>query len=120
MVFSRSDDMFATRLKIEDVKLDRVREIKILGLYLTEDLSWAKNCTQICIKAYSRMQLLTKLKYVGVSIEDLVDIFIKFIRSIAEYCSAAFHSSLTAEQSSKLERIQKTSLKIILGDMYID
>ena len=60
------------------------------------------------------------LKYVGTCIEDMIDIYIKFIRSITEYCSVAFHSSLTIEQSAKLERIQKTSLKIILGMMYID
>ena len=63
--------------------------------------------------------MLTKLKYAGVSIEDLVDIFILFIRSITEYCSVAFHSSLTIEQSEKIEQIQKTCLKVILGDMYI-
>ena len=30
-----------------------------------------------------------------------------------------FHSSLTQEQSNKLENIQKTSLKIILGDNFV-
>ena len=53
-------------------------------------------------------------------IEDLVDIYKLYIRSVTEYCSVAFHSSLTVEQSYKLERIQKTCLRIILGDMYID
>ena len=64
--------------------------------------------------------MLTKLKYVGVKIEDLLDIYILFIRSVVEYCSVAFHSSLTQEQASDIERIQKTSLKVILGDTYID
>ena len=31
----------------------------------------------------------------------------------------AFHSSLTVEQSVKLEQILKTCLKVILGDMYV-
>ena len=74
----------------------------------------------ICRKAYSRMTMLSKLKYVGVRIEDLVDIYILYIRSLTEYCSVAFHSSLTVEQSNRLERIQKTCLKVILKDMYID
>ena len=60
------------------------------------------------------------MKYVGVEIEDLLDIYVLFIRSVDEYCSVVFHSSLTVEQSEKLEKIQKTSLKIILGDIYID
>ena len=36
-----------------------------------------------------------------------------------EYCSVAFHSSLTTEQRSKLEQIQKTCLRVILGEMYV-
>ena len=64
--------------------------------------------------------MITKLKYVGVKMEDLIDIYVLYIRSIAEYCSVAFHASLTGEQSDMLERIQKTCLKVILGDMYID
>ena len=64
--------------------------------------------------------MITKLKYVGVSIEDLLDIYVLFIRSVTEYCAVAFHSSLTQQQSDKIEKIQKTCLKVILGDLYAD
>ena len=67
----------------------------------------------------SRLSMLTKLKYVGVGIEDLLEVYKLFIRSCTEYCSVAFHSSLTIEQSDKLERIQKTCLRVILGEMYV-
>ena len=120
MLFSRSEEQFATRLRIDNVKLDRLCETKILGLYISDDLSWARNCKEICMKAYSRMQMITKLKYVGVSLEDLLDIYILFIRSVTEYCAVAFHSSLTQDQSDKLEGIQKTCLKVILGEMYVN
>jgi hypothetical protein len=120
MVFSRSEEQFATRLTMNNVKLDRVSECKILGLYISDDLSWSRNCKEICTKAYSRLQMITKLKYVGVSIDDLLDIYILYIRSVTEYCSVVFHSSLTTELSNKLERIQKTCLRVILADMYVD
>ena len=55
-----------------------------------------------------------------VSIDDLIEIYVLFIRSITEYCLVAFHSSLTVEQANDIERIQKTSLKVILGELYID
>ena len=42
-----------------------------------------------------------------------------FIRCIPEYCSTVFHSSLSEELSSKIETIQSTCLKIILGDNYV-
>ena len=64
--------------------------------------------------------MLTRLKYVGVKTEDLLDVYVLYIRSVTEYCSTVFHSRLTDADSDKLERIQKTCLKVILGDMYID
>ena len=57
--------------------------------------------------------------YVGTTIEDLVEIYVLFIRSLTEYCAVAFHSSLTVSQATDIERIQKTCLKIILGDNYV-
>ena len=86
---------------------------------VNEDLTWSANCKEICKRAYSRLSMITKLKYAGVSMEDLIEIYVLFIRSIAEYCSVAFHSSMSKENSEKLEQIQKTCLKIILGDMYV-
>ena len=71
-------------------------------------------------KAYSRISLLTELKYVGTSTEDLINVYVLFIRSCLEYCSVAFHSSLTLQQSGMLERAQKVCLRVLLGDMYID
>ena len=71
-------------------------------------------------KAYSRLSMITKLKYVGVNRADLLDIYILFIRSVTEYCAVVFHSSLSQDDSRKLEQIQKTCLKVILGEDYVD
>ena len=120
MIFSRSEENFATRLTINSKKLDRVTESKLLGVWISDDLSWSRNCTEICKQAYSRLPMLTRLKYVGAKMEDLIDVYVLYIRSVTEYCSVAWHSRLTEEQKHKLERIQRTSLKVILGDMYID
>jgi hypothetical protein len=63
--------------------------------------------------------MLTKLKYVGVGIEDLLDIYSLFIRSVLEYCSVVWHSRLTQEQTSDIERVQKICLRIILRENYV-
>jgi hypothetical protein len=120
MIFSRTKVNFSTRLQINDENLDRLQVTKILGVWIQEDMSWSRNCQEICKKAYSRLSMITKLKYVGVSQDDLLDIYILFIRSVTEYCSVSFHSSLTQEQRNKLEGIQRTCLKVILGDQYLD
>ena len=99
-------------------KLERISVTKLLGVWISEDMSWSRNCQEICRKAFSRLSMITKLKYVGICQKDLIDIYVLFIRSVAEYCSVSFHSSLTQEQIRKLEGIQKTCLKVILGDRY--
>ena len=52
--------------------------------------------------------------------EDLIEIYTLFIRNRAEYLSVVWHRQLTAQQTNKIENIQRTSLKIILGDNYFD
>ena len=94
--------------------------IKLLGIWLDEDMSWDTNTRHICKKAFQRIQMLGKLKYAGIHMLDLITIYKLFIRSVTEYCSVVYHSSLTKQQSRKIELIQKASLKIILGNEYTD
>ena len=63
--------------------------------------------------------MLTKSKYVGINMGELLTVYKLFIRCIPEYCSVVFNKSLTIEQSNKIENIQKTCLKIILGESYL-
>ena len=91
MVFTRSKESFATRLNVNNINLEKVSFTKLLGVWISEDMSWAKNGQDICRKAFSRLSLITKLRYVGVSRDDLLDIYILIIRSVAEYCSVSFH-----------------------------
>ena len=92
---------------------------KILGVWLSEDLSFERNTREICRKAYMRVSMLTKLKYIGIQTEELLNIYILFIRSVTEYCSVLFHPSLTQEQSEAIEKIQAVCLRVILGDNYV-
>ena len=118
MVFSRSETEFATRLSLNGKTIDRIEETKLVGVWLTTWLDWDKNCREMCKSAYARMTMLTKLKYVGVPTEDLLNIYILYVRSLLEYCSVVWHSTLTVEQGKKLENVQKLCLKVILGDKY--
>ena len=65
------------------------------------------------------IKILTKLKFVGVSIDVLVELYCLHIRSLTEYCSTAFHSSLSQKLSNMQEAIQKTCLWVILDVVYV-
>ena len=118
MVFSRSNTEFATRLTMNGNTLDRVEEVKLVGVWITTYLDWEKNTQELCRRAYARVTMLTKLKYVGTPQTDLIDVYILYIRSILEYCSVVWHSTLTAQQCSDIENVQKLCMKIILGADY--
>ena len=66
------------------------------------------------------MQLLRKIPGFGASPEDMRQIYITFIRSLLEQSCVVWHSSLTEEDSTKLERVQKVALRIILKENYLN
>ena len=43
MIFSRSQEKFATRLTLNNVLLERLNVSKILGIWIADDLTWSKN-----------------------------------------------------------------------------
>ena len=118
MLFSRSTTEVATRLKINNKVIDRLEEQKVLGVWITTWLDWQKNTDEIVKKSFARLSLITKLKYIGTSITDLIDVYVLFIRSLLEYCSTVWHSTLTVDQSNSIENVQKVCLKVILGNDY--
>ena len=94
--------------------------VNILRVWISEDArDWSVNTSENCKHAYGRLSMLSKLKYAGISVEDLVETYCLFVKSCAEYCSVAFGSSVTLEQTTKLTNIEKTSLRIILQEMYV-
>ena len=119
IMFNRNRESIATRLSVNGEVMEGKKSIKLLGVWLDEDGSWTKNTQELCKKAYSRLGMLTKLRYAGVSTEDLITVYKLHIRSSLEYCGVAFHSSLSSQQAAALERCQAVCLKVILGESFV-
>ena len=50
IVFTRSKDDFSTRLFVNNTYLEKMNVSKVLGLWITEDLTCSRNCSEICKK----------------------------------------------------------------------
>ena len=100
--------------------MEIVSETKLLGVIVNSNLTWDANTKQLVKKANARMRILHKLVSFSVPREDLLNIYILYIRSILEQSCQVWNSSLTLENTQNLERIQKNALKIILQDSYPD
>ena len=103
-MFSRSQEKFATRLTVNGDKINQLNAVKILGCWVQEDAGkWSKNTTELCKAAYARLSMLSKLKYTGVSTEDLLDIYKLFMRSKADICQL---SGTVASHKKKNRRLK--------------
>ena len=109
---------FATKLSVNGENIEMVKETKLLGTYLTDDLKWDKNTSEIVKKGYQRMQLLYRAAAFTSNKQDLRRIYLTFIRSILEQSAVVWHSSLTVKNSLALERVQKAAVRVILGKEY--
>ena len=115
--FSRNYQ-FNIRLKLEDHLLEQIRETRLLGVVITEDLTWHKNTNLVIRNSYQRMLMLHKLYEFNLPVEEMVNIYILYIRSRLEQSAVVWNSSLTKGEVLDLERVQKVALRIILGGKY--
>ena len=81
---------------------------------MRDNLTWYANTEFIVKKAYTRMLILHKLSEFEVPIEDMLNIYVLYIRSIVENSAVVWHSSLTTLEETELER----ALRIILKEDY--
>ena len=54
----------------------------------------------------------------GLDKEELKNIYFLFVRSVLEQSATVWHSSLTQENKDDLERVQKSAIRIIMGNEY--
>ena len=98
--------------------LEVVQKTKLLGLILTSDLRWEENTLSICAQVMSKMWLLRRMKILKLESDIIFHYYITEIRVLAEQGVAIWNAGLTRSQEYDLEKIQKSALKIILGDEY--
>ena len=107
-----------TRLEVSGQLLQQISETRLLGVLLRDDLSFKSNTHFITRKAYKRMSILHNLCKFNVPTEDLLNIYILYIRSVLEQSAVVWHSSITKGEQIEIERVQKCALRIILKENY--
>ena len=93
---------FTPRLKLEDSDIEVVEKLKLLGVQISNDLKWNANTIFITKKAYTKLWMLRRLKLNGANTND---IYCKHVRSMVEYAAVVWHSSLTRENTTDIERV---------------
>ena len=120
MIFNFSRKyQFNAQLELNGQEIETVNQTKLLGTIFSSDLKWDLNTAEIVRKANMRMELLRRVAAFNPPIEDLKIVYFSFIRSLLEQSAVVWHSSLTEENCKDLERVQRSAMKIILGERFI-
>ncbi|KAK3572709.1 hypothetical protein QTP86_006144 [Hemibagrus guttatus] len=111
--YRRTQKMTPPPLHINGAEVERVNDIKFLGLHITKDLTWTINTTYLVKKAQQRLFFLRKLKKAKVPSQLLVNFNRSTIESILSHCITVWYTSCTKENWRDLARIIKTAQKIV-------
>ena len=100
--------------------LEVVEKFKLLGVVMRSDTRWYDNTNYICQKGYQRLWMIRRLKNLGATDQELLDVYFKQVRSVLELAVPVWQPGLTQQEVRQIERVQKCALHIIMGDTYID
>ena len=115
------DPVFLPCINIDWAAIERVSQVKVLGVTISSDLSWNAHVDGIVSKSRKRVFLIYQLKRAGIGQCDLVRIYISVIRPVVEYACPAWHTNLPIYLSDNIELIQKLCMKTIFpGCSYDD
>ena len=119
MVFNYTRNyQFSTRVHLNDTLLETIYETRLLGTIVSSDLKWHANSKMLTKKGYQRMNILRKLHEFDIPLDDLVLIYGQYIRSILEFNSNVWNSSISNEERKDIGRAQRVACQIILKDDY--
>ena len=102
----------------EEQPLEVIYETKLLGVTLSSDLSFEKHVLNISTAASRTFWLLIRFRDMGATRRQLLSLWQQKGRSILEFASPVFFSSLTQQQCKRIEDCQRKAFSIMLQHEY--
>ena len=101
-------------LDINSTTLEAVSSLKLLGVFLQDDLKWDGQVSRLISNASKRLCFFTRLHRNCVTTKDLATIYMLYIRPVLEFAAPVWTSGITNNQSVSIERVQRRALRIII------
>ena len=96
---------FVPDFELEENQLEVVEEMKLLGVIVRSDLKWWSNTEYMVKKANSRLWTMRRLKNLGASEDDLLDVYTKQICSVLELAVPVWQSDRICSKSNDNDHI---------------
>ena len=101
-------------ITIDGKELQVVKNAKLLGLTISDNLTWNAHVNEIIKKASKKLYFLVQLKRARVPPSDLVLFYKACVRSGVDYAVPVFYNALPQYLKKELVRIERRALSIIL------
>ena len=98
----------------ESAPLQTKKSVKILGITLSDDLSFGDHISQITAKAAGFLKSFANLRRFGMTEQLLLSCYKTYVMPVMMHGCPVWHPSLTEKHRNELETIQKRACKIIL------
>ena len=108
-MFAKEESHFAP-IVINNEELGLVNSAKLLGVTISNNLTWNEHINEIIKKASKRLYFISQLRRARVAKQDLVLFYTSCIRSILTYASPVFFYVLPEYLKNEIERIQNLGL----------
>ena len=89
--------------------------LKLLGFVIGSDGTMNKQVQHIIKRSTATIWMIRRLKQAGIPRPDIVKIYSTIIRPMIEYGCQVYGPMITATQGERIERIQRSVMKIIFG-----
>ena len=120
MVFNPCTSIdFMPEFKLNDNNLEVVEEMRLLGVIVRSDMKWTSNTEHIVLKALKKLWIMRRLKEMGANEDEMLDTYIKQVRSVLELAVPVWHGAITQAERNEIERVQKAAHHIVLGAKYL-
>ena len=106
MSFCRKSKPVLYDYSISDVRLERVKEMKDLGVTFTENLSFNSHVNVAVSKAYAMLGFMKRVCRRFRNVQTLKSVYCAYVRSHLEYASLVWFPHCK-ERSAEIESIQK-------------
>ena len=100
--------------KILGKSVPKITSATLLGVKFNNKLKWDDQVNNMCNKANRKLFIINKIRQSGFDQKEQIRAYLTYIRPNLEYCSVVWGAGLNDKLSSKIERVQKRALSIIL------
>ena len=119
MIFNFSTNkQFSTDITVNGEVIETVKEARLLGTIISNDLKWEANTNYLVQDSNKRLRLLHNASKFTRNKQHLKQVYMLQVRCKLEQAAPVWHHSITQSENTSLERVQRAAVRVIMGDSY--